>query len=244
MSFSSSRPTPHAAANEADAAAAATVLVVDDDADVRRSVSRLMRSAGYQVRTFASPADFLLQPLPAGPACLLLDMYMDEMTGLQVQAALRARSRQLPVVFVSGRSTISNAAAGFKAGAEDFLEKPVKPKELLEAVGRALAHDATRRADRADLDDMRRRHDDLTPREQEVMALVVAGLLNKQVAGDLGISEKTVKVHRARVMEKMEVESLAALVLIAQRLGVTPDSAGGAHGTEAGDPACLATAIG
>jgi FixJ family two-component response regulator len=243
MSFSSSTPPPHSAANEAGDDVA-TVLVVDDDADVRRGVSRLMRSAGYHVRTFASPADFLLEPLPAGPACLLLDMYMDEMTGLQVQAALRARPRHLPVVFVSGRSTIANAAAGFKAGADDFLEKPVKPKELLEAVHRALAHDATRRADRAELDDMRRRHDDLTPREQEVMTLVVAGLLNKQVAGDLGISEKTVKVHRARVMEKMEVESLAALVLIAQRLGVTP-AAAGAHGTEAGDRSCLAaTAIG
>jgi FixJ family two-component response regulator len=235
----SSTPTPHSDT----ATAVATVLIVDDDADVRRSVSRLMRSAGFQVRTFASPADFLLQELPGGPACLLLDMYMDEMTGLQVQAALRDRPRRLPVVFVSGRSSVTNAAAGFKAGAEDFLEKPVKPRDLLDTVRRVLAHDATRRADRADLDDMRRRYDDLTPREQEVMSLVVAGLLNKQIAGELGISEKTVKVHRARVMEKMEVESLAALVLIAQRLGVAP--AAGAHheqGAEkTADASCLTT---
>jgi FixJ family two-component response regulator len=169
-------------------------------------------------------------------------MFMDEMTGLEVQAALRARPRHLPVVFVSGQSTVSHAAAGFKAGADDFLEKPVKPNELVEAVRRALARDATRRADRADLDDVRRRYDELTPREQEVMVLVVAGLLNKQVAGDLGISEKTVKVHRARVMEKMEIESLAALVLLAQRLGITP--ATGAHhelGAEGVMDACLAT---
>jgi FixJ family two-component response regulator len=116
------------------------------------------------------------------------------------------------------------AAAGFRAGAEDFLEKPVRPKELLDAVHRALEHDASRSADRADLGEIRCRYDRLTPREQEVMALVVSGLLNKQVAGDLFISEKTVKVHRARVMEKMEVESLAALVLLAQRLGITPGS--------------------
>jgi len=242
MSRFSSTPAPHSDV------VVATVLVVDDDPDVRRSVSRLMRSAGFQVRTFASPAEFLVQELPAGPACLLLDMCMDEMTGLQVQAALRARPRQLPVVFVSGQSTISNASAGFKAGAEDFLEKPVKPTQLLDAVRRALAHDASRRADRADLDALRRHYDELTPREQEVMVLVVAGLLNKQVAGELGISEKTVKVHRARVMEKMEVESLAALVLIAQRLGVTPAGAGAAahdaDGTEAGNPSCLATAVG
>jgi FixJ family two-component response regulator len=219
-----STPTPNVSAGVADVVEVPTVLVADDDADVRRSVSRLMRSAGFQVRTFASPAGFLLEDLPAGPACLVLDMYLDEMTGLEVQAALRARPRQLPVVFVSGQSTITTASAGFKAGAEDFLEKPVKAKDLLEAVRRAVQHDAARRANRADLDALRRHYDELTPREQEVMSLVVAGLLNKQVAGELGISEKTVKVHRARVMEKMDVESLAALVLLAQRLGVTSDS--------------------
>jgi FixJ family two-component response regulator len=209
-----------AAAADAAADAAAIVLVVDDDADVRRAVARLMRSAGWQARTFAKPAEFLRQELPAGPACLVLDMYMDEMTGLEVQAALRARPRHLPVVFVSGQSTVSNAAAGFKAGAEDFLEKPIKPDELVDAVRRALARDATRRADRADLDDVRRRYDELTPREQEVMVLVVAGLLNKQVAGDLGISEKTVKVHRGRVTEKLAADSVAELVRMADMIQV------------------------
>jgi RNA polymerase sigma factor (sigma-70 family) len=221
MSTFRSTPTPNDP--EVHAAEVETVLVVDDDPAVRRGVSRLVRAAGIHVRTFASPAEFLLADFPAGPACLLLDMCMDEMTGLQVQSALRARPRQLPVVFVSGQSTVTTAAAGFKAGAEDFLEKPVQPKALLDAIRRALAHDTARRADRADHDALRRNYDELTPREQEVMSLVVAGLLNKQVAAELGISEKTVKVHRARVMEKMNVESLAALVLIAQRLGVTSD---------------------
>jgi FixJ family two-component response regulator len=248
MSAVSSTPEPNlsaaaAATNAAALAAGAeTVLIVDDDPAVRRGVSRLVRAAGFHVRTFASPADFLLEDLPAGPACLLLDMCMDEMSGLQVQSALRARVRQLPVVFVSGQSTITSAATGFKAGAEDFLEKPVPPKVLLDAIRRALHHDAGRRADLADLHALRCRYEDLTPREREVMALVVSGLLNKQVAGELGISEKTVKVHRARVMEKMNVVSLALLVLIAQRLGiVTAGAAHREHAATTGDPAWLAT---
>jgi len=187
-----------------------TVLVVDDDSGVRRSVSRLIRAAGLGVRTFSSPGDFLCQDLPAGPACVVLDMYMDGMNGLEVQDALRRNARQLPIVFISGSATVPTTAACFKGGAEDFLEKPVRAKELLDAIHRALEHDASRSADRAELDDLRRRHDQLTPRELEVMTLVVAGMLNKQVAYDLCISEKTVKVHRARVMEKMQVESLAS----------------------------------
>jgi FixJ family two-component response regulator len=218
-----------------------TVLLVDDDSGVRRSVSRLIRAAGLGVQTFSSPGDFLCQDLPAGPACVVLDMYMDGMNGLEVQDALRRNARQLPVVFISGSATVPTAAACFKGGAEDFLEKPVRAKELLDAVHRALDHDASRSAERAELDNLRRRHDQLTPREQEVMVLVVAGLLNKQVAGELFISEKTVKVHRARVMEKMEVESLAELVLIAQRLGVTP---GSRHDRTAGEAESCLAAIG
>jgi FixJ family two-component response regulator len=228
MSASTSTPEPNVTA---------TVLVVDDDVDIRRGVSRLIRTAGMHTKTFGSPADFLKCDLPPGPACVLLDVFMEGMTGLEVQLALSRRPRQLPVVFLSGSSTVPTVAAGFKEGAEDFLEKPFKPADLLNAVRRALDQDSRRRADRAVLDDMRRRHQELTPREQEVMALVVAGLLNKQVASELGISEKTVKVHRARVMEKMEVESLAALVLVAQRLGVAGAAAdpGGHAAREAGE---------
>src|SRR5436190_20434843 len=146
-----------------------TVLVVDDDSAVRRSVSRLIRAAGLGVRTFSSPGDFLCQDLPAGPACVVLDVYMDGMTGLEVQDALRRSARQLPIVFISGSATVPTTAACFKGGAEDFLEKPVRAKELLDAVHRAIEHDASRSADRAELDGLRRRHDQLTPREHEVM---------------------------------------------------------------------------
>ena len=206
---------------------AATVFVVDDEDGVRRSVSRLVRSEGMQSQSFNSPTEFLKCDLPAGPACVVLDMYLDPMTGLEVQAVVRSRPRPLPVVFLSGRSTVSDVAAGFKAGARDFLEKPVKPDELLGAIRRALRRDAADRADAAVLDELRRRHALLTAREAEVMTLLVGGMLNKQVAAELGIAEKTVKVHRARVMEKMGVVAFATLVGMAQRLGLTGDSASG-----------------
>jgi FixJ family two-component response regulator len=197
-----------------------TVVVVDDDPSIRRSVSRLIRSAGINVTTFASPVQFLRQELPEGPACVLLDMCMEGMTGLEVQEALGRNDRHVPIVFLTAHGTVPTAATGFKHGAADFLEKPFSPDALLDAIHSAIAQDRARCNERAVLGAFRRRYDLLTPREQEVMALVVSGQLNKQAAAELGISEKTIKVHRARVMEKMEVESLAELVLIAQRLGV------------------------
>jgi FixJ family two-component response regulator len=203
----------------------ATVLVVDDDAATRRSVARLVRSVGVGVKTFASPVAFLRNELPAGPACVLLDMCMEGMTGLEVQNALRRNDRHVPVVFLSGQSTISTAVAGVRDGAEDFLEKPFRPGELIEVLNRALDRDRAGNAERAIRAEFQRRFDSLTPREQEVMALVVTGLLNKQSAAELGITEKTIKVHRARVMEKMHVESLAELVMIAERLGLTANHA-------------------
>ena len=205
--------------------ATATVLVVDDDPAIRQSVSRLVRAAGYSVKTFASPTDFLTHPLPDAPACVLLDMCMEGMTGLEVQDRLRQGDRHVPVVFLSAHGTVPTAALGFKHGADDFLEKPVRPDELLDAVSRAIEHDRRQTADRAEIDQFRERYNALTPREQEVMKLVVAGRLNKQAAAELDISEKTIKVHRARVMEKMRVESLAALVLTAERIGLTPPPA-------------------
>jgi FixJ family two-component response regulator len=206
----------------------ATVLVVDDDPAVRRSLSRLIRAAGYAVKTFASPKEFLRYELPHGPACVMLDMRMDELSGLDVQEELQQNSRHIPVLFLSGHGTIPTAAQSFKHGAEDFLEKPIRPKELLEAIRRAIEHDRRLEGDRNERAELNRRYSMLTAREQEVMGLVVAGLLNKQSAAELGISEKTIKVHRARVMEKMQVESLAELVRVAGRIGVGAPAASGA----------------
>jgi FixJ family two-component response regulator len=208
-------------------APAATVLIVDDDPAVRRSISRLVRSVGYAAETFATPTDFLRRRLPDSPTCVLLDLCMEGMTGLEVQDELRRNDREVPVVFLSGHATVHGAVSGLKHGAEDFLEKPFRPDDLLAALSRAIENDRTGCADRKAQAELRRRYDLLTPREQEVMTLVVSGLLNKQVAGDLGISEKTVKVHRARAMEKMNVESLAELVLIASKLGLASASASG-----------------
>ena len=199
-----------------------TVVVVDDDSSIRRSVSRLLRSAGFTVETFASPSRFLRHQSPAAPACVLLDMCMDGMTGLEVQDVLLRNERQVPVLFFSGQGTVATAVAGVRNGAENFLEKPVAPNELLNAVSKAIEHDRAQSAQRDTRAELKSRFDRLTPREAEVMTLVVSGLLNKQVAAELGISEKTVKVHRARVMQKLQVESLASLVLIAERIGVAP----------------------
>ena len=201
----------------------ATVLIVDDDASVRRGVARLVRAAGFSAKTFASPAEFLGCELPEGPACVLLDMQMDGLNGLEVQNALQRNARQVPVVFLSGHGTIPVATAGIKHGAEDFLEKPVSPKTLIEAIRRAVEHDRSLSVDRSERNQLKKCYGMLTPRERDVMALVVAGRLNKQAAAELGISEKTIKVHRARVMEKMQVESLADLVRMGEHLG-TPAS--------------------
>ena len=198
----------------------ATVFIVDDDPSVRRSVSRLVRSAGFEVKAFASPKQFLRQDLPQGPACVLLDMCMEGLTGLDVQELLRQNDRHVPVVFLSGHGTVPMATAGMKGGAEDFLEKPFQPTDLIAVIRRALERDTLSSTHRREREALMLRYQSMTPREQEVMGLVVTGLLNKQAAAELAISEKTIKVHRARVMEKMQVESLAELVRIAERIGI------------------------
>lgn len=198
----------------------ATVFLVDDEATVRRAVSRVVSGAGYTVRAFASPLEFLRTELPPGPACVLMDMEMEEMSGLQVQAALQSNPRRIPVVFLSGHGTIPTAMATVKQGADDFLEKPARAKDLLAAIGRAIEKDRQASTRRHASDDLMSRYNRLTLREREVMALVVTGLLNKQAAGELGISEKTIKVHRARVMEKMQIKSLAELVRLAGHLPI------------------------
>jgi FixJ family two-component response regulator len=200
-----------------------TVYVVDDDASVRKSVSRLLRTAGYQVEAFASADDFLARPPSTDPGCLLLDLMMPGRNGLELQEALGAGRQSIPIIFVSGHGDIATSVRAMKGGAVDFLTKPYSPEELLAAVERALAKEKRERRERTQLASLEDRARALTSREAEVLRLVVRGLLNKQVAAELGISEKTVKVHRARVMAKMRADSMADLVRMAGRLHGAPE---------------------
>jgi FixJ family two-component response regulator len=189
-----------------------TVFLVDDDPAVCRALGRLIRPAGHQVESFTSPADFLARAPHPGPACLVLDLRLPGMTGLELQDLLERAGRAVPIVFISGRADIPASVRAMKAGAVDFLGKPVDESELLASVAGALERDRARRAERAEREAMDIRFSRLTPREREVCALVARGLLNKQIAGRLGTSEKTIKVHRGRVMAKLEVDSVAELV--------------------------------
>lgn len=198
-----------------------TVFLVDDDASVRRALTRLIKSAGYAPQAFASARDFLdyWRVGDGGPACLVLDVRMPGLSGLDLQRELQAAHTLLPIIFITGHGDIPMSVKAMKQGAVDFLPKPVKDKVLLQAIEQALARADRDHEGRLELEGIQRRLESLTPRELEVMAWVVRGLLNKQIAFELGTVEKTVKVHRARVMEKMEVRSLADLVRIAERVG-------------------------
>jgi FixJ family two-component response regulator len=188
------------------------VLVVDDDARVRAALSRLIRAAGYAVETFGSAREFLARPPHEGPACLVLDLRMPEVDGLELQEVLRQVPGAMPVIFLTGHADVQSSVRAMKGGAVDFLLKPVEDDQLLDAIARALGRHAAALAAEAERRAARVRWDRLTPREREVCALVAQGMLNKQIAGVLGTVEKTVKVHRARVMGKLEVDSVAALV--------------------------------
>lgn len=198
------------------------VFVVDDDAEVRKALRRLLKSAGCEVTTFESAVEFLGTLTADAAGCAVLDVSMPSIDGLTLQETLSARGVELPVIFLTGHGTISRSVVAMKGGAVDFLEKPVDEEVLLSAVRRALLRDRDARSQRGQLSDARRRLATLSPREREVLQGVVSGSLNKQIAGDLGISEKTVKVHRGRVMEKMGVDSLAELARLADHLGVAP----------------------
>ena len=201
-----------------------TVFVVDDDAAVRKAVSRLLRSAGVAVAVFASPREFLAQYDPATPGCLVLDVAMPGFSGLQLQTALSEKGTSLPIIFLTGHGDVSKSVQAMKGGAFDFLTKPVNAKNLLPAIHAAIEKDAVARQERARLSEICARLNTLTPREREVLEHVVTGKLNKQIASDLGITEATVKMHRAHVMAKMKVQAVADLVRLAELCGIRGSS--------------------
>lgn len=201
-----------------------TVFIVDDDASVLKAVGRLLRSKGYENRTFASPAEFLAQHDPAVLGCAILDLSMPGLDGMELQQVLATKAVHFPVIFVTGKGDIPTSVRAMKAGAVDFLTKPVNAQDLVAAVARAREQAESTRRSSSELEAIQAKLSLLTPRERQVLEHVVAGRLNKQIAGDLGTVEKTIKVHRGRVMEKMGVGSVAELVRLAERAGIRPFS--------------------
>ena len=200
----------------------AKVFVIDDDASVRRSLDRLLRSADYQVETFASAAAFLERERPVGAACIVLDVYMPAQSGMELQAELSAAGYNLPIIFLTGHGDVPLAVRALKGGAVDFLTKPVDDAVLLESVSQALARHKTFLDTQSSTENIRTRLDSLTPREFEVMRCVLSGARNKQIGAHLGIAEKTVKIHRGRVMEKMGASSVADLIRQCELVDVMP----------------------
>ena len=200
--------------------ASPSVFVVDDDPSVRKSMARLIATAGYKVETFASAGAFLARPEPGAPSCLVLDVRMPGLTGLALQETLASAGHQLSIVFITGYGDVPTTVKALKGGAVDVLTKPVNDRALLGAIERAVTRAHRQSHEQAKLAEIQDRVKTLTPRETEVFALVVTGMLNKQVASELGVSEKMVKVHRARVMQKMRAGSLAELVRLADQGGV------------------------
>jgi FixJ family two-component response regulator len=198
----------------------AIVYVVDDDAAISRSLSRLIGSVGLDAVTFPSAQAFLDHPRSSGPACLVLDVRMPGLGGLDLQTRLGDACKTLPIVFITGHGTVPTSVRAMKSGAVDFLQKPFNDDELIAAIHRALTLSRQAHAEAAERGEIERRVRSLTPREREVMEHVVKGLLNKQIAADLGAAEKTVKIHRGRVMQKMQANSVADLVHMAERIGV------------------------
>jgi FixJ family two-component response regulator len=194
------------------------VMVVDDDVSFRRSTERLIHSAGLQVQTFSSAADFLKARRPDAPACVVLDVCLPGLSGLDLQEEMAREGIEIPIIFVTGHGDIPMTVKAMKGGAAEFLSKPFQDQDFLGAIEQALDRDRAKRNEQAKLALLRQHYDLLTPREREVMKHVVSGLLNKQIAGELGTTEKTIKFHRAHIMKKMEAQSLAGLVQMATRL--------------------------
>jgi FixJ family two-component response regulator len=198
------------------------VFVIDDEKLIRDGLQSLLRSVGLRVETFGSAQDFLAAKRPDAPACLVLDVRMPGLSGLDLQLKLIESNIQIPIIFITGHGDIPMSVRAMKEGAHEFLTKPVRGQDLLDAVQKAIASDRGLRKERSEMAEIRSRFESLTPREKEVLDLVVSGLLNKQIADELGTSELTVKTHRAHVMEKTQADSLAHLVRMAERLKANP----------------------
>jgi len=196
------------------------VYVVDDDFSVREAIKSLIRSVGLRVETFGTAQEFLHSARPDAPGCVVLDVRLPGLSGLDLQRELAAHGIYLPVIFITGHGDIPMSVRAMKAGALEFLTKPFRDQDLLDAIQQALERDRSARQQRSETAEVRERFDSLTAREREVMGLVVSGLLNKQIAGELGTSEVTIKIHRSQVMKKMGAGSLAELVKMTEKLGI------------------------
>jgi FixJ family two-component response regulator len=204
--------------------AAAVVFVIDDDESVRESLSSLIRSVDLRVETFSSGKAFLEHQRPEAPACLVLDVRLPGLSGLELQRELAAGGNPIPIIFITGHGDIPMSVRAMKAGAVEFLTKPFRDQDLLDAIQQAIERDRQSLKQRSEIAVLRSRYETLTPRQREVMGLVIRGLLNKQIAGELGTSEITVKIQRGQVMERMRAESVPELVRISQKLGLSDQS--------------------